>query len=480
MPLFDTDAYYRDNLAAQRVALLVVCLGSFLNPLILSAVHVAVPSIAREFNADAVIVSWIPTSFLLTTVILMLPFGKLSDMYGRKRTYLRGIVILCLASVLASMSPNIYWLIGCRILQGVGAAQIFGTGMAIVTAVYPREKRGGALGFVAASVYVGLTSGPLLGGFFTEHFGWRSVFLFQLPLGVAVVILTLWKLKGDWKAETPPRFDGVGSLIFAAWAISILVGLSSMPSWNGAVVLLLSAAFGWLFFYHQTRVPEPLVQIHAIRANRVFFYSLISAFLLYSATFPVTFLLSLYLQYIKGVSPIVAGQLLIVQAVIMALLAPFAGKLSDRYEPRLLTTIGSLSVAVGFALLVGLAYDTPNYMVAISQVFIGVGFGFFSTPNNNAAMSSLKKGRLGIASATVNLSRTLGNMIGMGVVMMIIAIFMQDSPITPENYDQLMLSIRLALALSLIYALIAAYFCYARGKMRADGQSGVEVPTGEA
>lgn len=475
MSQFDTDAYYRDNRAAQRVALLVVCLGSFLNPLILSSVHVAVPSIATEFGADAVIVSWVPTAFLLTTVILMLPFGKLADIQGRKRTYLRGITILCLASLLASMAQNIWWLIGCRVLQGVGAAQIFGTGMAIVTAVYPRERRGGALGYVAASVYVGLFSGPLMGGFFTEHMGWRSVFLFQLPLGILVVLLTLWKLKGDWKADVRPRFDVTGSLVFAAWAISVLLGLSSMPSWHGGFMLLLSVAFGWLFLHHQSRVDQPLVQIQAIRANRVFLYSLISSFLLYSATFPVTFLLSLYLQYIQGVSPGLAGQLLVVQAVIMAILAPFAGKLSDRYEPRVLTTIGALSIATGFGVILGLGYDTPLYMVPLSQVFIGIGFGFFSTPNNNAAMSSLKRAGLGMASATVNLSRTLGNMIGMGIVMMIIAIIMNDAPIVPENYDALLSSIRLALALSFGYALTASFFCYARGNMRGAAEEADEA-----
>ncbi len=462
----ETDAYYHNNRAAQRIALIVVCLGSFLNPLILSSVHVAVPTIANEFQADAVLVSWVPTAFLLTTVVLMLPFGKLADIQGRKKTYLRGITILCLASLLAAASQNIWWLIGCRVLQGVGAAQVFGTGMAIITAVFPREQRGGALGYVAASVYVGLFSGPLVGGFFTEHFGWRSIFLFQLPLSILVIALTLWKLKGDWKAEVKPTFDVTGALVFAGWAISVLLGLSAMPSWGGAATLLLSLAFGWLFLYHQNRVEQPLVQVQAIRANRVFSFSLISSFLLYSATFPVTFLLSLYLQYIKGVPPGLAGQLLVVQAVIMAILAPFTGKLSDRYEPRLLTTFGSLSIATGFGILLGLGYDTPNYMVPLSQVFIGIGFGFFSTPNNNAAMSSLRRAGLSMASATVNLSRTLGNMIGMGIVMMIIAIMMNDEPITPANYDSLLSSIRLALSLSFGYALVAAWFCYARGNMR--------------
>ena len=167
---------------------------------------VAIPAMADDLQADAVLVGWIPTSFLLTTVVLMLPFGKLSDMYGRKRIYLSGVITLSIASLLAAMSPNIYWLIGCRVLQGIGAAQTMGTGMAIITGVFPKEKRGTALGYAATTLYIGLTTGPLLGGFFTEHFGWRSVFLFHLPFAVSVGVLTLWKLKGDWKSEVFLRF----------------------------------------------------------------------------------------------------------------------------------------------------------------------------------------------------------------------------------------------------------------------------------
>lgn len=445
--------------------MLVVCLSSFLNPLILSSVMVAIPAMANDLQADAVLVSWIPTSFLLTTVVLMLPFGKLSDMYGRKRIYICGVITLSVASLLAAMSPNIYWLIACRVLQGVGAAQTMGTGMAIITGVFPKEKRGAALGYAATTLYIGLTTGPLLGGFFTEHFGWRSVFLFHLPFAVLVGILTLWKLKGDWKSEVKPIFDWVGALTFAAWAIAMLLGLSAMPSWQGGITLLIALCFGILFFYHQSRIENPLVRVTAIRANRVFSYSLISAFLLYSATFPITFLLSLYLQYIKGISPIMAGQILIVQAVIMACLSPITGRLSDRYEPRLLTTFGCICVGVGFSLLLRIGFDTPNYYVVISQMLFGLGFGFFTTPNNNAALGSLNKAGLGIASAILNLSRTLGNMIGMGVVMMIIAIFLGDEIIGPDNYDKLLSAIHAAIMLSLCYSIIAGFYSFSRGKV---------------
>ena len=446
--------------------MIVVCIGSFLNPLILSSVMVAIPAIADDLQADAVLVSWIPTAFLLTTVILMLPFGKLSDMYGRKRTYLRGIVILGIASLLASLAPNIYILIACRVLQGFGAAQTMGTGMAIVAAVVPAHKRGAALGLVATAVYVGLASGPLLGGFFTENFGWRSVFIFHLPLVILVAFLTIWKLKGDWKSEVKPQFNWAGSLIFAIWAILVLLGISAMPSWQGAFCLALSCGFAYWFFYNQSRATHPLVKVNALRANKVFSYSLISAFLLYSATFPITFLLSLYLQYIKGISPVFAGQFLIVQAVTMAILAPVAGRLSDRYEPRLLTTFGCLCVAVGFALLLRIGFDTPNSYVVVSQLLFGIGFGFFSSPNNNAALGSLKNAGLGIASAILNLSRMLGNMIGMGVVMMIISIHMGGVLIEPSNYGQLLSAIKSALALSFCYALIAAFYSFSRGKVR--------------
>jgi len=463
---FNTNDYYNNNPGARRVALIVVCLGSFLNPLILSSVLVAIPSIADDLKADAVLVSWIPTSFLLTSVILMLPFGKLSDMYGRKKIYISGIVTLTIASLLASFSPNIYWLLACRVLQGVGAAQTMGSGMAIITGVFPKESRGAPLGYAATAVYIGLTSGPLLGGFFTDHFGWRSVFLFHLPVAISVAVMTLWKLKGDWKSEIRPKFDIIGALTFAIWAILVLLGLSFMPSWQGVFTLLVSLVFGAFFIYHQSHTEHPLVRVGALRANRVFSFSLISAFLLYSATFPITFLLSLYLQYIKGVSPSLAGQYLIVQALIMALVAPLAGRLSDIYEPRLLTTFGCACVAVGFALLMRIGFDTPIYYVPLSQALFGLGFGFFTTPNNHAALGSLTNAGLGIASAILNLSRTLGNMIGMGVVMMIIAINMGDALIVPENYNQLLAAIKTVIIISFCYSIIAGFYSFYRGRVR--------------
>ena len=424
---------------------------------------VAIPAIANDLQADAVLVSWIPTAFLLTTVVLMLPFGKLSDMYGRKRTFLRGMVIMCIASALAALSRDIYWLLGCRILQGIAAAQTMGTAMAIVTSIFPKEKRGAALGLTATAVYVGLTSGPLLGGLVTEYFGWRSVFLMHLPLAALVVVLTIWKLKGDWKSDVKPSFDYTGSVLFACWAITILLALSAMPSWKGISLFALSAGFGYLFFYHQNRIEQPLVRLSALKANKLFSHSLISAFFLYSATFPTTFLLSLYLQYIKDIPPAVAGRFLIVQAVIMAIISPISGRLSDKYDPRLLTGFGSLVVAVGFALLMQINFDTPTYRVVISQALFGIGFGFFTTPNNNSAMGSLKTSNLGMSSAILNLSRTLGNMIGMGIVMMLIAIRMSGEVISPSNYDDLLSAISMALSLSFCYALIAAFFSFRRG-----------------
>ena len=465
MSQFNSKEYYEDNRFAQNVALLIVCLGSFLNPLILSSVLVAIPSIADDLRADAVLVGWIPTSFLLTTVVLMLPFGKLSDMYGRKRVYLIGVIVVSVASFLASQSPNIEWLLVCRVLQGIGAAQTVGSGMAIISAVYPKEKRGAALGFIATAVYIGLTSGPLLGGLLTDWFGWRSVFLFHVPLSAIVAVLTLWKLKGEWKLDIRPRFDWVGSLIFASAAILVLLGLSSMPSWPGALMLVASVGCCYAFNKHQSHIPDPLVNMPALKLNRIFSFSLIAAFLLYTAIFPTAFLLSLYLQYIKGISPTLAGQFLITQAVIMAILAPITGRLSDRYEPRLLTSFGALLVAAGFAMLLRINYETPNYFVVVSQVLLGIGIGCFTTPNNNAALGSLKKAGLGIASAMLNLARTLGNMIGMGLATMIIAIMVGNQLIEPDNYNQLLTAIKISFGLSFCFAIVAAFYSYVRGKV---------------
>ena len=191
----------------QRTALIVVCMGAFITPLMLSAVNVAIPTIVEGLQIDAITASWIPLAYLLSSAVFLLPFGRLGDMYGRKKMFLSGMTTVTIASILASLAQTPLILILCRVLQGMGAAMLFGTGIAILSSVFPPEKRGRVLGLSVSFVYLGLTCGPFIGGWATQQFGWRSVFVFHVPLVILVIIVALVNLKGEWRGPAGQKFD---------------------------------------------------------------------------------------------------------------------------------------------------------------------------------------------------------------------------------------------------------------------------------
>ena len=454
-----------EKTTARWLALASICLNQFLGSMTLSSVIVAIPAIAEDLSADAIYVSWIPTAFLLSSVVIVLPAGKLADIYGRKRLYILGTFIFALASALGAFANSVEWILVSRFLQGTGSAFIYATGLAIVIAMFGTKNRGLALGLTSTSIYIGLSCGPLIGGWLTEYYGWRSVFSVPVPLLLISMCLAFICIRQNRKNEDAERVDWLGSVIFAGAIISVLLGVSNLPD-PVAVPLILGgfAALG-VFFYQQTRVEQPLINFRRLVKNRVFFHSLMAGFFTYASNYPMVFLLSLYLQYIQGLSPTAAGQLIVLQVVTMAIIAPFSGRLSDRYEPRVLATTGCLVMACGFGLLQQLDMDTSLYLVASGSITLGIGFGLFTTPNNNAAMSAVEKNRLSMGSAMLNLGRTLGNVLGTAVVLIVMAILIGNNQISPQQYPALLSVVRWALAWSFTCTLVGAWFSHRRGNI---------------
>ncbi len=469
-PVPTTPTASRIDPATRNLALFVVCMGSCLSPLCLASVNVAIPSMAQALNADAILVSWMPTVFLLSNVALMLPFGKLADNFGRKRIYALGLAINASASFGAFLSPSIEWILFFRCIQGAGSAMSFGTGMAIITSVFPADKRGLPLGLNTASVYIGLTIAPALGGLITEILGWRAVFFLPVPLAALLITLILIYLKADWKKNTYSPFDWTGTAIFGTATLALVFGLTRLPEWQGLLILMLAFTLMGVFIWHQSRSPAPLIRVQMFRESRLLSCSLMSASLMYASTYPLSFLLSLYLQYIRGLSPLAAGQVILVQAMAMACLAPFAGKLSDRIEPRVISTAGCVSVALGFGLLTQLDSDTTNATISTALICIGIGFGLFSAPNHNSVMSAVPPQDVGLASATINLARVSGNLVGISLVNLLVHLLLGDTKITPEYYPQLLSTLHLALTVAFGFTCCAILVSAARGKRPSANQ----------
>jgi EmrB/QacA subfamily drug resistance transporter len=455
-----------------RVILFVAGVGAFVTPFMGASLNIALPAIGSEFAMSAVALGWVATTYILATAALLVPFGKIADNYGRKKVYLWGTIIFSVASLLCGLSPTSTWLLVFRGVQGAGAALIFGTAVAILTSAFPPEKRGRALGINVAAVYVGLSVGPLLGGVLTERLGWRSIFFVAAVLGIGTASLMLWKVKEEWLAAVRSRFDLPGSLMYAAALVGITWGLSELPGAPGAVVLALGIAGLLAFVWWETRTPTPVLDMHLFRHNRVFAFSNLAALISYSATFAVGFLLSLYLQEIKGLTPETAGLVLMAQPILMAGFSPFAGRLSDRIEPRVVASTGMSLTVVALLFFSFLGPQTPLGGVIPALAVLGLGLALFSSPNTNTIMSSVSPEYYGVAAATTATMRMVGQMLSMALAMLAFALTIGRVEITPEVQPAFISAIRITFAVFTGLCVIGTLASLARGNLRG----GVNVP----
>ncbi len=428
----------------KTVVLVVSTVAAFLTPFMSSSINIGLPSIGREFGMTAVALGWVASSYLLTTAMFLVPFGKFADIHGRKKVFGWGALIYGLASFLSALSPSSAWLIGSRVVQGMGGAMFYTTGVAILTSAYPPGARGRVLGINVSSTYIGLSIGPVLGGVLTQHLGWRSIFWLNGILGLVLVVLVFWKLKSEWAEAKGEAFDLSGSLILGLTLVAIMLGFSTLPRIPGGALILAGFVGVLSFIRWELRTDNPVLNMNLFRQNPVFAFSNLAALINYSATFAVGFLISLYLQYIKGLSPQKAGLILIAQPVVMALFSPLAGRLSDRIEPRRISSAGMGLCALGLLLLSFVGRQTVVGFISASLVVLGLGFALFSSPNINAVMSSVEKRYYGVASAMLGTMRMTGQMLSMGVAMLIFAITIGRVQITPAYHSQFLASLKTA------------------------------------
>ena len=404
-------------------------MASFLTPFMASAVNIALPTIGQEFEMDAVLLSWVATSYLLAAAMFLVPFGRLADLVGRKRVFLYGMAVFTLLSFALGWSLTGGMVVGLRFIQGIGAAMIFGTSIALLTSVYPKGERGKVLGINVAAVYLGLSMGPFVGGVITEQWGWQWVFWGNGFLGAGVIALVLWRLKGDIAEARGERFDLPGAVLYSLTITAILLGFSTLPGRTG-MALIGAGLLGLLFFlFWGWWSKSPILDIRLFVHNRVFAFSNLAALINYSATFAVAFLLSLYFQLVKGMTPQEAGLILLVQPLLMATFSPLMGRLSDRIEPQLVATAGMALTTMGLAVLIALTETTGLPTIVLALSLLGIGFALFSSPNTNAVMSSVESRQLGVASGTVSTMRLLGQVFSMGVATMLFAPSTATGPI---------------------------------------------------
>lgn len=448
----------------QRAALVVSALAGFLTPFMGSAMNVALPAVAAEFSMKAVSLSWVATAYILAAAMFMVPFGRLADIHGRKRVFVAGVVVYTAASALAALAFSAASLIAFRALQGFGAAMMLGPSMAILISIFPAGKRGHAIGINTAAVYIGLSMGPVLGGVLTQTLGWRSIFLASIPVGGSVLLLTLAGLRGEWRGAKGERFDAPGAVVFGLGLAFLMAGFSRLPKPLGAALLVLAAAALAAFILWEKRTVDPLLDVRLFSHNRVFAFSNAAALINYSATSAVSFLLSLYLQYARGLPPRKAGLVLIAQPVVMAVFSPLAGRVSDRVEPRYVASLGMAISSAGLFLFGLVGPGTSLSFVVAGLLLLGFGFALFSSPNTNAVMGSVGGRSLGVASSTLGTMRLTGQMLSMGITVLIMAVVMGNVRIEAGSIPLFLRSTRIAFSVFGALCVAGVFASLARGK----------------
>jgi MFS family permease len=459
-----------NNTVNYKSVLFVTCLSASLVPLMGSALNLALPYINRDFSLNASASGWVMASYLLSTAIFQIPAARLADMFGRRKVFLWGVLVFMVFTFLCGVAGSGMSLILFRFFSGIGSSMMFATNMAIITAVTPVERRGWALGLNAGTVYFSLTIGPFAGGFLTQWLGWQSIFFLATFMSLWVLVGALWLIRQEWKDEKGRSFDYAGAVVYAAGLSALIYGFSQLPHILGFVLtvtgLLALVFFGWF----ERKKEQPVFNVNIFFRNRVFRYASISALINYSATTSISFMLSLYLQYVRGLTPVKAGLILVAQSFIMALVSLWSGKLSDRIPAARVASIGMMIITAGLAGLCFLSETTGFVYIFSVLAFIGLGFGIFSSPNTNVIMSSVERKEYGLASATTGTMRLVGQAFSMGVAMMAMSLMIGKAPLSPEVGFPLIKSIRIVFVISSLLCLFGIYSSSVNNHLGAGGK----------
>ncbi|MCG0275966.1 MAG: MFS transporter [Thermosediminibacteraceae bacterium] len=397
--------------------LLAVLIGSLMGPLDGSAVNVAMPTFSKVFNAGMTTVSWVSMAYLLVLSSLLLTYGRLGDVIGYKKLFLRGMLLFTMASALCGLSPIIGFLIMARGLQAAGAGMMMAVAPAIITTTFPRHEIGRALGFNAVAVAVGLAIGPSIGGFLLNTLGWQAIFLINIPIGITGY---LWakKVIPERQSLKSAVFDIKGALLGFIFLITLLFYISKGQElgWTSVYArLLIGVSFTafCVFLIHEKRTKDPMLDLKLF-SNRTFASGNLSCLLNFTAQYIMVFLTPFYLNN-TGFSPGQVGGIMTAFPLTVLFVAPLSGMLSDKFGSLLLSSMGAFVCAIALFLMGNLGYEATAFDVIWRLMLFGVGNGLFQAPNNSAVMSSAPRDRQGVASGVLATMRNVGMVIGVAI-----------------------------------------------------------------
>jgi EmrB/QacA subfamily drug resistance transporter len=447
----------------QVATIFVVVITAFLTTFTASALNLSIPAIDAEFKAGATSIGWVINGYILASAAFSVPFGRIADLTQRRLVLITGILTFALCTGAINFAWSIQVFIFLRVLQGIGAAMIFSTNQAVLISAFSPERRGKVLGYSIASTYTGLTAGPVVGGLMNHTFGWRSIFILIFVISIFVFLIAWKKLPRTLNEQENKSMDLLGSILYVAMIVSLMVGFSAVSATSLAGVLIpIGVILLVLFLFHEKRNESPIIQVRLFTHNTSYLFSNLAALLNYGATFALGYLLSIYLQMVKGYGSEISGMIMISQPLIMALLSPYAGRLSDRISPFKLASFGMALCTLGLFSFIFVSEEYPLALIIANLVVVGLGFAFFSSPNTNAVMACVEPKDYGVATSILSTMRTIGHSLSMAVVSFVVAKTLGNVVLADAETSLVVFSMRITFLIFTVLSMIGVFISLKR------------------
>ena len=440
----------------EKSVLIVSFLTSFFAVFLSSGIVIGVPSIAGEFGMNNIVQNWVITISLLVVAVFTLPAGQISGKFGVKKSLVAGVIVFLIGSIGGCLSFSSASFLFFRLVQGIGGAFSNVASMAMVVQAINPKNRGRALGFTVTGVYLAGSLSPVICGFLVYNLGWRSMFYFTIPFFLVCIALMIWKIPGDWKTYENDKIDAIGYIIYGLGILLFIYGFTSLMTAMGRICIAAGAVLLIAFAYYETRVSTPAFNMRLFR-NMKFTSSNIAALCSYLAIASLTTILNYHFQYVRGWNAQMAGFILIVTPIIMAVMAPTSGKLSDRMHPQKLAALGMTIATAALVILIFLDANTPLWLIIIAMALQGLGMGMFTSPNTNAIMSSVPPTETPNASAAQSAMRTIGQTMSLGLLTLVFAWIMGSLKLSSQYAGMVVQASQIVCIICTVICIVAIF-----------------------
>ncbi len=429
---------------------------SFLAVFLSNGIIIGVPSIANEFVMNNVLQNWVSTIFFLIVAVFTVPAGQISGKFGVKKSLLAGVIVFLIGSIGACVAFSIESFLLFRVIQGIGVAFLNVSAMAMVVSAVKPQNRGKALGFTVTGVYLATSLSPVICGFLVHNFGWRAMFYFVMPFLILSIILMILKIPYEWKTYEHDTIDKIGSILYAIGILSFIYGFTTLTTINGVILTIFGIILLIIFGIYELKQKSPVFNMNLFR-NKKFTSSNIAALCSYLAVMVVTTILNYHFQYVRGWDAQTSGMILIITPIIMAIMAPNSGKLSDKIHPQKLAATGMGIATIALLILTFLNANTPIYFVILAMILQGIGMGLFSSPNMNAIMSSVPPKDAPTASASQATMRTIGQTLSLGLLTLVFSLIMGNLELNHQYANMIVQSSQIICGICTTACILAVF-----------------------